>query len=400
MSTATQKVPLLHALTPAAESSRGDILQYNHLAPTVATYAPTDASRWREFLAAEPGSLEEISAARQLANLYMLMGLQALHQTTTPESATLWSERYTDASTQIYSVPSGEVARHLEVDGFEPSKELYETAEQVRDYLYGEYADVFACADEAVLPEFLTPRAVQQVFRDVLQTLSDYHDSDWREWSVVVDSAKDSLSVSGKSKQIIIGGKRRNMPITELHGLIAHEILVHAQCSLNGHKVSHLLGTGLPGYLEAEEGFGIFEEFALTGKIPQKMIDRYTDIAYALGELDGEPHTRQETLERVIVREQQRSPEKSLQDIEDGAYPHVNRIYRGSLGNEHIGIFTKDIAYYNGFMETIAFFAQARQRAIPIGETMQFRMSGCFNPSDQTHCDYIKTHHRKARGIR
>lgn len=399
MSTATQKVPLLHALTPAAESSRSDTLRYHHLEPTVAKYAPTDTSRWREFLAAEPGSLEEVSVARQLANLYMLMGLQALHQTITPESATLWSERYTDASTQIYSVPSGEVARNLEVDGFEPSRELYEIAEQMRDYLYSEYADVFACTDEATLPEFLSPRDVKQVFQDVLQTLSDHHDTDWREWSVVVDNTKDSLSVSGKSKQIIIGGKRRDMPREELHGLIAHEVLVHAQCSLNGHKVSELLGTGLPGYLEAEEGLGMLMEFALTGKIPQKMIDRYTDIAYALGELDGAAHTRQETLERAIVREQKRSPERSLQDIEDIVYPHVNRIYRGSLGNEHIAVFTKDIAYYNGFMETAAYFAQARQHNIPIAETMKFRLGGCFNPSDQTHCDYIKTHQKKAGGV-
>ncbi len=399
MSAAIQKIPILKPLTPTGESSRSGTLRYDGLESAVKKHAPSDTMRWREFLDTDADSIEELTAARQLANLYILMGLQALHNAPTPESAQLWSWRYTEAASAVYGIPSKEVARNLEINGFEANKQLKELGEQVRDYFYTEYADVFACADRKVLPQILTPDDVKGVFSDVLDTLSRNHDSDWSEWSVVVDDTKDSLSVVSRDKQIIIGGERRDMPADELHGLIAHEMLVHAQCSLNGYKTSELLGTGLPGYLDAEEGLGVFVEFALTGKIPRKIIDRYTDIAYALGQLDGTTHTRQETLARVMSREQMRAPEKSWQEVEDFAYPHVNRIYRGSLGNDHIGVFTKDIAYYNGFMKTIEFFIRAHEQAIPIGETMRFRMSGCFDPNDSTHRGYLENHAKTSQDV-
>lgn len=48
------------------------------------------------------------------------------------------------------------------------------------------------------------------------------------------------------------------MPAGELNGLFAHEILVHGLSAVNGGKLDPKLATGLPGYLEIQEGIGVF----------------------------------------------------------------------------------------------------------------------------------------------
>lgn len=174
-----------------------------------------------------------------------------------------------------------------------------------------------------------------------------------------------------------------------MKGLFSHEVLVHALRAVNDDRAGGEFETGLPGYLDADEGLGIFVEYAATGKVPDKIIDRYVDIAYALGMIDGVQHTRQVLLniagERAIRRNELSDQQKTPEEIETSLYSHVNRIYRGSRGDEHIGIYTKDIVYYVGFMKIGDFIASELEPGKPIDEIMRYLLSGRFDPSMDSH---------------
>ncbi|MEP6710434.1 MAG: tyrosine/phenylalanine carboxypeptidase domain-containing protein [Candidatus Saccharibacteria bacterium] len=187
--------------------------------------------------------------------------------------------------------------------------------------------------------------------------------------------------------------RRASVQPQQLKALFSHEVLVHGLRGVNGQKVSKELGTGLPGYLDAEEGFGVFVEFAISGQISEKNIDRYVDVAYALGQIDGKEHTRQELLDhamhRALERNNQAEIKKSKEDLEKEVYAHVNRIYRGSLGNEHIGIFTQDISYHKGFIDMAHYVNDQIDQGKTVEEIFTFLSSGKFDPTNPKHLAYI-----------
>jgi hypothetical protein len=118
--------------------------------------------------------------------------------------------------------------------------------------------------------------------------------------------------------------------------------------------------TGLPSYLEAEEGLGILAEEAVNGVLPAKAYDRYVDIALAFGSVDGVQRTHHEvfqiSLARQIVRAHAKGTfnEADLPSLAGKVWGHVDRIYRGGRG-DNLGskqaIFSKDIAYYVGYKQ-------------------------------------------------
>ncbi len=395
MATEIPKVIVLGPITPSTESVRSTRLEYPNLELVVSKHKPYEYARINRFWDTEDGSLAEFEAAQQLAMQYMLMGSLALSQTRDPIT---WSKRYTEATSEIYGLPEPDLARSLWLD--QQSKCQTETeslfkdvSEKIGIFLNKKYDSVFDALDIESLTGTVDASGIADRFEAALAVLATEHDTEWSGWTVERNDGKDSLSVSAPNKKIIVGMRRANVRPIQLKALFSHEVLVHGLRSLNGKKISKELSIGLPGYLDAEEGFGVFVEYAISGETSEKSIDRYVDIAYALGQIDDVEHTRQELLtramQRAIDRNNNSESKKSREDIETEVYAHVNRIYRGSLGNKYVGVFTKDISYYKGFIGMGRYIKERLDEGKTIEEVITFLSRGKFDPTNAQHIAYV-----------
>ncbi len=399
MSSETTKTPnilVLGAIRPSVESVRAERLQYNNLDNAVDAHAAYEYARMADFWDAEEGSLEELEAAKQQAAQYMLMGSAALQRAVTPESQQMWSKRYTQAASELYGAPEAELARklwHEQQNGGEINRPFLEAARQVGEYLDKTYASVYEALGLNDQIDKVDATGVADRFEAGLRVLAEQYDEAWSEWTIKREEG-GSLSANSSEKKIIVGRQRANMELSKLKGLFTHEVLVHGLRAVNGSKRSEVLGRGLAGYLDAEEGLGVFVEYAINGEVPEKAVDRYVDIAYAMGLVDGKEHTRDELVQHVRSRMMKRNQTSAVmkldEDLEKEIYEHVNRIYRGSLGNEHVGIFTKDIAYYVGCMEMGAYIQSELDNGKSVEEIMQYVSIGKFDPTNSKHELFVK----------
>ncbi len=427
------KVTIVKAITPAAESMRADLLKYEHLASTTSSQERFTTERTECFFNTEIDSLEELGLAQQLAMHYLLMTAVKLNtESSYRGSQNLWSKRYTQASSEIYGTPESEIARNLARDQLkrltesasttvspnlveqftnlnerygirasedELAKDSFELiGEEVAEYLQIKYESVFNALELENVETKIEPEDVARRFRQGLEVLAEQYDPAWYEWEVVIDQQRDTIIADPANKNIVVGAKRASLTPEQLKGLFAHEVLVHGLRCVNGTKYSEQLGTGLPQYLDAEEGLGVFFEYAISGSVPEKNVDRYVDIALALGLIDQIPKPRSEMLEyvrtRAYVRNELAAHEnrKTLEQIENEVYAHVNRIYRGSLGNEYIGILTKDIAYQVGFIKIGVYIQNQRSRGVGMSDIMEYLLSGKFDPTNAAHVTEAKKH--------
>lgn len=397
MSTEIPKILVLGAITPSPDSARAEQLRYDNLSPAVKEHSAYEHARMSEFWNAKEGSIEEREAATQLALQYMLMGSQALQLAVKPDSKRLWSERYTRATSELYGLPDPDLARRLwgqqekaeEIEG-----PFAEAARKVGEYLDQRYAPVYDALQLDDGSDKIDPQGIADRFENTLHILAEQYDPDWAGWTIERNEQKDSLSVVARDKKIIVGMHRSSVEPAQLRGLFSHEVLVHGLRAVNGSKISEDLGNGgLAGYINAEEGLGVFTEYAITGEVPQKNIDRYVDIAYALGIIDGQEHTRSDLLEHAIKRAKERNElavsKKSDADLEKEVYAHVNRIYRGSLGDEHVAIFTKDISYYRGFEQIARYIAEKIDEGYSVEELMTYLMQAKFDPLNELHTEVV-----------
>lgn len=391
------KILVLKPITPSRESERAKRLRYDDLEPLVDKYRPFEYRRLNKVFEAEAGGLKEADEARKLAMLYLLMGSVALQKAENKESVELWSDRYTASSGEIYGLPEPEIAQELnaeQVAGLEFGEKFKEASEKLGEYLEEKYGDVFRALDLDNAPDEIDPEQAADRFEAGIKMLTENFDAAWGEWNIKRDATKDLLSVEQQTKTLKIGMNRANMTPGELKKLFAHEVLIHMQRSINGAKKSESLRTGLAGYLDAEEGLGVFTEYALSGELKDIVIDRYVDIAWALGEVDGVKHTRAEMLERVTDRAterlRRRHGHKDPEDLEKEVYAHVNRIYRGSRGDKTIGVFTKDIAYYKGFLDIGRYIEGRLDSGDDIGVIFEYLTQGKFDPTNPAHVAYVE----------
>lgn len=420
---------ILGAITPDYDTVDADQLTYPNLRSTL------KSNNFFSFIKRSGGDLLSIrptfkpAAAREdLQVAYLLTAAYRLQRAWTPPEKLFWSSQFTLTSMQLFGRPlSREISRlaadELEYlqqvatefktkqDFFEPVLKAYrslltgrvkphtsiesrygELLVEIRAYFEGTYAGAFACFDSYPSGSSLLPADLVQSFSAALQILQE-NDPAWVQWKIVQDrSAK--LSINVDKKKVIIGKNRSPVSVREARGLFAHEVLVHAQRCVEGGKRSSDLAIGLPNYLDAEEGFGVLVESAISGGIPTKVKDRYIDVALALGSLRRLPLSRQEMFtfcySRAVIRQVATNEEADLDETEKEVWEHVNRIYRGSLGNRYVGVFTKDVAYYQGFMK-IAQYLQKTKKRNNLPQTLQYLLRGKFDPTNKSHRHVIDT---------
>lgn len=419
---------ILKTIAPAQKFASSDQLVYPNLVSSreyfqypslIAENAGQLLKSWKRY------KTSEVHEEFQVATL--MMAAHRLQQAWLPHTKLFWSAQLTTRSIALFGRPmSREVSRLAakELSMFQNIAAQYEDKEEffepllksyqslikkralsakgvedryqtvlhdVREYFLAEYTDVFACFDRYMVDASVSPIELVKPFRAALELLA-LRDPAWKDWRVVNDdSAK--LCVEVQRRRIVIGRHRAPLAIDQLKGLFAHEVLIHAQRALQGEKISKKLGQGLPGYLTAEEGLGVLVESAINGQVSHKVKDRYVDIALALGDTMRRPLTRQELFEvcytREIIRSIASSRDISLDRVEREVWEHVNRIYRGSLGNKYIAVFTKDIAYYKGFVR-MARYIKRQTEEKTVAEILAFLLRGKFDPNIPEHVKQIK----------
>lgn len=419
-------IGLLQAISPDPDRPDNDLLTYPSLDLAIKDHKSVEDILLRTFYTAEADSAAQLSVAVTLAEYELIQTASALQQAQTPDRQHELSQQFTAASVNLFGAPQDTAAAYLleqlltelcvlqtnyAVDAAQLDTLLHTYGEilaqsnapriytlpfdeQLADqaafdlggYLRRRYADALGVFDGDPAAR-IEASDIVDLFEQALQTLQDQDDA-WDEWQVMVTD-DSSLAVNADTKRLVVGSHRASVELGELQGLFGHEVLVHALRATNGQQLSHELEHGLPGYIDAEEGFGCFVEHALSGRPPQKMYDRYLDIALALGVLDDQPRARHELFRlvyaRKMVRAQAAGRQESPDHIERESWAHVNRIFRGTLGNDIVGVFTKDIAYYNGYQKIAAFFIDELAAGASLDDLWSLLILGKFDPTDATH---------------
>ena len=383
----------------------------------------------REAWSAPDDSLEEEKFARYAAIGYLVLTSQRLGNVDQGNQQLL-SDRFTQNSIGIYGAPEPQEVKkllveqhagfsryadrpaidqarlHAVTDVFQGSlggsiesveaqhdAELQNLAQQVAvilDARYGEALHIFDPIEQSGVKPTISE--VKSVFEAGLAALQPTNNA-WKNWGVEITDGQ-GMSTSTSSQKIKIG-KRGDYQASRLKALFAHEALTHALRYIHGQETGdRLMGVGLPGNLDAEEGIGIFMEYAVSGLLPDRVVDRYIDVALALGQTQLPAMNRAQLHDlhtnRLIVRSQAADKPTDPVAISSFAWNHIDRIYRGSLGNSVIGVNTKDIAYHQGFLKIGRYLKQEiLQNGHSAESIFEYIMSGCFDPSDSRHRAHV-----------
>ncbi|HEY1645860.1 MAG TPA: hypothetical protein VGF75_05830 [Candidatus Saccharimonadales bacterium] len=431
------EIPSVHFVNPLNPANSGtgqDVLIYENLTPAVNKYRDTFPERSEAVWTSEPGSLDELSKARQLATEYLLRTAEKL-VASDGLNRDIWADRYTQATIELFGEPEKAEAERLLVSEYnllselkdqegisqEPLQFLLDIYEPiVSDYVetetqdtqadnklerqavskYGEairakYQPLFDLVDEDGKDEF-SPKDLGQLFNKALDWLKGNDDPEWGKWSVKSIDA-DKLVVIASDREIQIGIKRETASAMDAKRLIAHELLVHALRAKNGYKTGDSeLATGLPDSFNVGEGLGKLSEIAITGEFPDAAPDNYIYVALALGVMDGVQRNRRELFQigyaRKLIRAQLKGDDIDLDSIAKSSWRRVDRIYRGGPG-DNIGtrqaVFTKDIDYYVGYKQMAAYINRQLNEGKSAEELFTYLSQGNFDPNNQQHLERL-----------
>ncbi|HET6622700.1 MAG TPA: tyrosine/phenylalanine carboxypeptidase domain-containing protein [Candidatus Saccharimonadales bacterium] len=420
---------ILEAIEPSRKSVDAAELRYPNLREALRAFGPMSYLQRGGRLIKHPlKKMPKPGKLRQELNTaYLLTASYRLQKSLTPVDKIFWSKQFTLASVGLFGRPNPRQVRVLaaaELRYFESlvdeldnhheftramlhyyrllagnakstgslEKRFGKLLVQVRDYFYDRYGSVLAVFDELPANGELEPIELRRYFRRALKQLAAV-DPDWVQWQVVSNQSA-GLSVEAPKKQIVIGRYRAPVHAKDVRGLFAHEVLVHAKRAVGGAKLSKALAEGLPDYLEAEEGLGVLAEAALGDGIPSKIKDRYLDIALAMGNYRRRAVNREQLFNvcyvRAVLRSLDRGFDLDLDDLENQVWQHVNRIYRGSLGDKYVAVFTKDIAYYQGFIR-MAKYLKVEAKQGRLTSSLDLALSAKFDPTSISDVRQVKS---------
>lgn len=416
---------LLHVIWPDTEGRVTSELKYPDLKSVIDRHYSLEYKQLESLWLGESEDPEQL-----LDHEHLLMIAQKLQEAGSDEEKYLWSQRYTEASVSIYGRPEYNVVTDMarqEIEFFEhiveergacfsllepvfsvyPSlasdatvdtggdleKRYAPLLERLRSYIFHEYDAVLACFDEWSA-RMMPISEVKTRFTEALQILAE-RDAAWEDWTVTWITGS-TLMVNPSKREVQIGRYLTELPTKRVKGLFAHEVLVHAQRSVNGHRLSRPLALGLDNQICAEEGLGVVIEAAVNGQIPYRIKDRYIDIALALGMHGEQPMTRNELFElaysRTLARRVSEGGTPNRELLKRIMWTHVNRIYKGSLGNDFVGVFTRDLSYYEGFRRMANYILHRTDWGGEVADVMDYLLCGKFDPTNPHHLVYIQKH--------
>jgi hypothetical protein len=383
------------------------------------------------------------AAAYRMSLTNLVKSARKIHMAGTDQ--VLWSERFRDASEEIYGEPSREVALPIALkllegigsfsfEGGELSEMQSVTMSRLAVLISetsvedGQHAQIdlldTLCDDARELGGYLNERFAyefegikdERVYEPteqvelLLMAVAKRSEADnkWSKVQVRFDDKAGNFSVSSRDPENIylnVGLQRASATGLEMKGLIGHEVFWHLERGLNGwERGDPIAATGFPGYESFEEGGGVFSEIGITGKVPTKHSDRYLDIAIALGKLDGVEWSRKELNDLVtarnILRAASETGEISQEQVEAESKKskiHTDRMYRGGLGDEseagRKGVFTKDIIYLDGVFLMQQYLKDRKAEGVPISAVYDYMTQGKFVALNPSHTEYMESKH-------
>jgi len=415
-------IDLLSAITTKHDESNR--LLYPNLKIAVDLQTPFVAQRERELAALQTGSLVWLHAHYKLTQVYIKK--TALEYVTAPAAKkSKLAIKFTHLSAQLYGKPDAATLHNLIKSELADLRELQDKVHPANIPDWERVIEVYSAllTDDARMPEtdhslaaaamcehlqthykkvfkvvksrrkLIDPLQLKKIFVRAIKQLAKA-DSDWKKWQVVlVDTS--IVSVDGDKKTIRIGSRRSKLERVELAPLLAHELLVHAQRCINAQKIDdEILRSPLAGYEQAEEGLGVYVEWIFSGTLPQKMKDRYIDIALALGmNKKFGRFKRTELFEFALQRAQVRASanEENITPAQlmKKVWTHVDRIFRGTPGDDSEGVFTRDTVYYAGFIKMRRYISRQYRAGRSAPRIWRYLSAAKFDPTNHIHVDYL-----------
>jgi hypothetical protein len=257
-------------------------------------------------------------------------------------------------------LPDVKAPRTVEVFPFPNKKEFAEMQEDLKkdfapvvEYLNQRLGHVMEMPKLERRTRKLTSEEMKEITTNVLKIIG----AEEQGWVAEVRKGR-YFGVSQKLKKAFI--PTEEFSYQRFVELTFHEILRHVDSRTKGEKSDlMLLGSGMPGYLQAEEGVAVLYERTISGgegsleAVPQ---GTHLGISLARG-LDGKPRTFREvfdilsrvyTLSRMTRKINPLDYKEALQGGNEEAFDRAFRTFRGTDG-KHAGLSsTRDIIYDEG----------------------------------------------------
>jgi len=388
-----------------------------------------ESQLWQEFMAEEDGSMEEEERARALAMGYLVLtGMQL--QTAPERHRSDISDRFSEATVELYGEPEKAEVRRIairQIEGFYPlfdmpdvdhnallrtliylndqvgfySRETVESESDSYEQMNAKIAEAFTRRFGGALEVFdkldpsiesLSPEQLKACFEQAKSVLAE-SDPDWDNYGFDF-SEKKSCEYDKDSRQVLIG-RLDEYKTNRAKRLFIEEVLVHMQRAKNGAKTGdYLMEAGLPGIGDAEEGLAKVFQVAMGEPLGERSEDFYMDTAFALGSLGKPKLSRPELVgryvDRMTIRHQAKGEQFDRAKLVHNAWRYANRIYRGSLGNHHVGVNTKDISYYLGYLKIREFTKSHLDAGLDPDKLLDYLLLGRFDPTKQDHADHAR----------
>jgi hypothetical protein len=390
---------------------------------------------WDEFMATEPGSLEEESAAKKLAEIYLgATAMQLINGVKDVEAMSSQADWLTHQSIEIYGeqdvedtydvmrnditifeslrdskiVDSSDLDRIMSIYielGIATDRRTSIEGEaagsfekgdlEFKKYLVEEFGNILRHFDATTL---YTATDLIEIAKKVLAEQVDKDDR-WSDWKITTKE-DGSMAVDTTTKEIKIGKKRAPSLGSEIGASLLHEVADHAYRSINGETTGDEdLQYGLYGYSDFEEGLGCYMEYVMTGRVPAKISNRQIAASLALGQFDGgKKYDRNEIFDILSLRT------KLLLQSEGDVPPAlleaktkelrtliIDRFFRGGRGIDPIkSVYTKDIIYAKGFAAAKKYVNEKIKKGANPQYLFQFLLSAKFDPTNPNHLSRLK----------
>lgn len=196
--------------------------------------------------------------------------------------------------------------------------------------------------------EKFSPAEIRDIFEEIIVQEFGEAASDWQ---VLLEEAQ-AIYVSTSRRAIVIPADRQPADGETLKDLVVHELGAHLlRAVAGGESDFDLLRTGMPDYLDAEEGLGVVFEQARKGEFADRGVPAYLGIAAA--QLEGKDFRQCfEMLWRYYALDAMEPAtlevtEKQVKKARSMAYSRTMRVFRGT----DTVPWGKDLSYYNGNMK-------------------------------------------------
>lgn len=275
-------------------------------------------------------------------------------------------------STELYGLPNKQTAGEalLIVKAIVDSKQLKPSQNWGQLFAYfikGEKEPAFYY-QETKESEHLTTEKIVEMFALALEKRGI-------PWQVKISQVALVVNVNYQDETIYIPAGRE-MSKVAVEALIEHEIGIHLVRYYNGLQSQLLLlSVGLNGYLKGEEGLASYRQFSIDkGNLPG--VINYLGVVLASGLYRNQPWNFRQIFD--FIKEYLSFLGFSEEYTKREAWLRALRTFRGSAGKLPTGVFTRDLIYFEGYLEIKDLYTKQSSE-------IERLLVGKYDPNNEKH---------------